>query len=1066
MKIFRVIKHLKKRTIFLLFVISIVLFSGVAIYANYYFSTYGLPRILRNILLDKLSNEEYSFNASSIKCGVFSDVKVDNLKIIGTKNNAIIRVKKTLLSVQPGFSFSGLELLKGAFFDDCSINFKVDKEYKDIFGENFAMNDFNIQLYMKPGEIKVKNLALNYFKTNIIINGKVAHLNKFLHSSQFKNSTGNVFTEFINSNKIFIDKIRLDIDTERQLLLDFNVDMLETKNNEVHLYFDTPNIGYDNFYLTKAKGDVTYTNNSFICKDIDLRFDNKDTISFNGDYDIEKKLVELDIVSDLNLKKIEQFIPIYYMKDFSFSEKARINSSINTSLDLNNYQNNAYIADIKVNDIEYDKNKIQNATFGLDYIDDNLNGKCAIQLDNDQNIKSDIGWNIKSNKLELIFETHIKPQTILPYSSQYFEEFAQIATNASSDLTCSGNLSFNLNNILSTAIGKFDLVVENIIVDDVCIEKTEALFSIDKKDINFHNGFIQVKSENLTTLQFVGYWNNIEKMLFINFDSRLYLDHIKSILDKQEVLLPFQHNIDFAVEPFKIKGYFLSEFSNPEKADYSGKINFDFPSFSYNDIDFKSADGAFSFNNDFLSVSELNISLTKKEIASLRGVFDFKTKAVSVLFNMEIDKNKILKFYSNEIIDKINNEIIFPDNNIVSLTGSLHKSSIYDKNFLGNFHIKTPKLIFNSGVVQAADIHSTITGQIFTLQKIKLNLGKDDYCELEATTDLKNKTIYCKYKINSNYEKVLAFLNSEIKKKVTDIFTLVDKPKYKINLLGDFKKNSFDNKEFAVYATIKHPHGKFQKLDAFDLTAELKLNQDNLEILFKDITGIWDDIQFENANAVLRYEPHYLELVDLKADAYNGIIELDYVFDKKDIKTLDLKFNSVDLVPLVQDQGWDLGDMKNGGELSGKLKVVFGECPDDEVNMIGKGNVILQNANLWTNPIMVPFQKLMQKENTSGKISKVIADLDFKGEFVEVKNLKTDGTVFSMNGDGVYYLNTKKYNFDIKTEIMKDTLPLGIISKVLSPISWFMRAKLIGNGDKVKWSRLSNLKKILNIEEE
>ncbi len=1048
-KLFRKLKNLKKRTVLLWGCIFLAIFIIGVMFANHWFSTRGVPRVLRNVILEKISDKDYEFSASGIKCGIFSNIEIKNLKIIGKNNKSEIRAKKAYLKLNPTFSLGGIKLLESAQFAGCSVICKIDKSLRPVLNEKkLLLENFYISLKFKDNNIFLKPVVLNAFNTKLNLSGKFYNIDSILHNSQ---------ENIIEKYKDILSKIIIEKDVPREVNLDLVLDFADDKKNIINASFIAPKVGYDKFLFSKFNAKIIYQNNIITCQNVEIEQLEEEAM-FDCIYNLQNKNLNFDGNINLNLKTIYPYIPKDYLKDIKISNSSKINSSIKLDSNLNDLKNSKIIADIKVENIEIKQQICEKIETKLNYKNNILDvQKLDINLPKGQNIGTQIVWNLKTGDFNTTFGASVKPDTILNYLPKDIKKYAQIATNDLSKIKTKGRILYNTNKNIDNASGKIELTVNDLMIDNIYLKKLNTSLKIDKDIIAFKDSNISIKSNSLNTLHLNGHWDNSDKKLFVDFESSIYLDQLQAILEQKKVTSPFKHNLEWTDNPFKLKGGISLELKDIANPKYQGELSFALPKFTYDDIAFQSAIGECYFNSDFLSISKLKISMSEKEYAIIRGTFDMKTKALSTTFDINADKDKILKLYSNEIIERINKKFKFPTTKLIKLNGALYKKSIYDNEFLGDFHLLTPKLKFNEGEINNADIHTIITGQTFTLKKVKFDLGNEDYCELSASIDLKNKTIKSKYKFNAHYDKILAFLEPEMIKKANDIFTLVDRPEYKVNIIGNFKKDSFDNSNFVTTATVKHPHGKFNKLDVYDLLAIVNVTQDELEILFKDEVGTWDDIKFKNGNAVLRYRSHYLELVDLKADAYGGVIELDYIFDEQDIKTMKLKFSDVQLVPLVTDQGWKIGDLKEGGDLTGKLNVVFGECPDDEVDMTGLGKVTLANANLWTNPIVAPFSQLLGKENTSGKISKVEADLNFKGDYVKVENLKTDGTMISMSGNGKYFLNTKKYKFDVKSTIMKER---SIISKVLSPISWLMRAELIGKGDKVKWRKLTNIKNL------
>ncbi|MFA6815844.1 MAG: hypothetical protein WCS73_06075 [Lentisphaeria bacterium] len=135
----------------------------------------------------------------------------------------------------------------------------------------------------------------------------------------------------------------------------------------------------------------------------------------------------------------------------------------------------------------------------------------------------------------------------------------------------------------------------------------------------------------------------------------------------------------------------------------------------------------------------------------------------------------------------------------------------------------------------------------------------------------------------------------------------------------------------------------------------------------------------------------------------------------------------------------------------------------------GDSHVTVYNANIWKIPLLSNLGKLISagsfhlfsksKIADLGEITQLDADMNFHGDRLIVTQLKTDGTLIALSGDGVYSWEDNKLDFCINGQALKS---IYFISTVLKPLSWVFQANLTGTPQKPEWKIQTALQKIFS----
>ena len=138
------------------------------------------------------------------------------------------------------------------------------------------------------------------------------------------------------------------------------------------------------------------------------------------------------------------------------------------------------------------------------------------------------------------------------------------------------------------------------------------------------------------------------------------------------------------------------------------------------------------------------------------------------------------------------------------------------------------------------------------------------------------------------------------------------------------------------------------------------------------------------------------------------------------------------------------------GELAGSCRLELashgGENP---LQLNGTGNLRLSQADLQSVPIVSRLADLVGF-GSLGRMDRLDASLVFAGDLIFVPEFHTNGTVFSLKGDGNYSRRNQQLDFRVKGEMFKSTF----LKNVFRPLTWFFEAELGGTPEKPSWRML------------
>ncbi|MEA2013321.1 MAG: hypothetical protein U9O87_09660 [Verrucomicrobiota bacterium] len=214
---------------------------------------------------------------------------------------------------------------------------------------------------------------------------------------------------------------------------------------------------------------------------------------------------------------------------------------------------------------------------------------------------------------------------------------------------------------------------------------------------------------------------------------------------------------------------------------------------------------------------------------------------------------------------------------------------------------------------------------------------------------------------------------------------------------------------------------------------------------------------FRKISCNVSYRSNLYRINDFAGKIYGGHVNGEFEQISEELTKIDFSASKIILAKLSDFLKSDkLKEMK--GELSLELDILSAE--NGEIN--GTGTLHIKKAEFWKIPIFDGLFSILSKIiplKSSSEITKLDADLNFKGHKVMVTNLRTDGRVLALTGGGIYNMKTKEIDFVLQTRPLKELL-WGTIPALLTPLTNMLEINLKGTPDNLKWKQLGSLRKL------
>ena len=251
-------------------------------------------------------------------------------------------------------------------------------------------------------------------------------------------------------------------------------------------------------------------------------------------------------------------------------------------------------------------------------------------------------------------------------------------------------------------------------------------------------------------------------------------------------------------------------------------------------------------------------------------------------------------------------------------------------------------------------------------------------------------------------------------------------------------------------------------------------NIENIFFLIKiyDSNCFWQNIKVQNFNADLLFNQEIMSLINASGKVYDGDIAFNYNYNLETFKgDIDISLANANFAPLANSiSGYGLQKQEKG-VISFLSSNQFEYDKDDNISIFGHAKAWIRKADLWDVPIINEFGNISKKwiGKDWGDITSLDADFDFKKDHMYSDNIRTDGTVISLQAKGSYYWenpennNQDAFSYVIKAKILENAFILKYLSH-LNPLAWFLKSRVYKKNGKVEWEKAYVVKKIFGIK--
>ena len=221
-------------------------------------------------------------------------------------------------------------------------------------------------------------------------------------------------------------------------------------------------------------------------------------------------------------------------------------------------------------------------------------------------------------------------------------------------------------------------------------------------------------------------------------------------------------------------------------------------------------------------------------------------------------------------------------------------------------------------------------------------------------------------------------------------------------------------------------------------------------------TCFWKGIRITDVDSAVKYERNKLFIRNAAASVCNGRIGMDYEFDfNTRTGKIDAKLKSAHLPDILGELHIDVPDaVRMDALVTAGMNAELYYNAAGLLQMNGGADLQVKGRDLWSVPVLGDLLKILGKAwNTGnfGSITEVDGTFRLQGDELFTDTLKSDGGIVALNADGSYYWNTNEFDFRVRAELLKGTLPFGTLSTVLSPISWILERRIHGKLGSYHW---------------
>ena len=238
----------------------------------------------------------------------------------------------------------------------------------------------------------------------------------------------------------------------------------------------------------------------------------------------------------------------------------------------------------------------------------------------------------------------------------------------------------------------------------------------------------------------------------------------------------------------------------------------------------------------------------------------------------------------------------------------------------------------------------------------------------------------------------------------------------------------------------------------------------NFMVKVQNSEFLWKKIPVKAADCGIAFIGNCMKLERGQGEVYSGALSFSYNIDfETDKGDLKLALDKAELLPLTKILGWEFDQQEKSGRISVNIDSDLAYADSGALQMNGKGNLAVIDANLWEVPIINEFGEITRKwlGNNLGVISALNADVVFKDESLYSENIQTDGDIVSLKGKGWYRWSDENFEFTIRAQLLKRILPYRIISRIFDPLSLLLETRVYRQNGETQWDKIAIVRKIM-----
>lgn len=218
----------------------------------------------------------------------------------------------------------------------------------------------------------------------------------------------------------------------------------------------------------------------------------------------------------------------------------------------------------------------------------------------------------------------------------------------------------------------------------------------------------------------------------------------------------------------------------------------------------------------------------------------------------------------------------------------------------------------------------------------------------------------------------------------------------------------------------------------------------------------WHKMSIRDVDAILKYEKDSLFFKNASANFCDGRLLMDYYYNFKTEKgTISSRLSGANMQSVLENFSRKKTSPEyRNGLLTADFLADMSYNEKDELLLNGAGRLEITGDNLWTVPLLGSFLRIIGQAwslDSFGSITKVACAYKLVGDRLVFDRLKSDGGFVSLDASGYYRWEDNRFDIRVRAELLKNTLPFDVMSRLLTPVSWILDKRLKGDFNTFNW---------------